>query len=126
MTKPRRVNVQDAKTNLSRLLRAVEGGEEIEIARAGTVVARLVPQRPTTREWGCFAGRVSWTDGVFDPLSDEEAALWDAVNDEGSKAPLPGGVGQNARARANADRVSVPPDGAPAPTSAQAPGPLRG
>jgi len=40
-----RVNMHDAKTNLSRLVAAVESGEadEIEIARAGHVVARIVP-----------------------------------------------------------------------------------
>jgi len=37
------VNVHEAKTHLSRLLRRVAGGEEIVIARAGTPVARLVP-----------------------------------------------------------------------------------
>ena len=38
-----RVNMHDAKTNLSRLVAAVESGEadEVEIARAGHVVARI-------------------------------------------------------------------------------------
>ena len=40
------VNVHEAKTNLSRLLAEVEGGEEIVIARAGSPVARLVAARP--------------------------------------------------------------------------------
>lgn len=50
-----------AKTNLSRLVAAVESGEtdEIEIARAGHVVARLVPPRPRSeRRPGYWAGRV--------------------------------------------------------------------
>jgi prevent-host-death family protein len=37
-----RVNVGQAKTQLSKLLARVEAGEEVEIARAGTPVARLV------------------------------------------------------------------------------------
>ena len=37
------VNVHEAKTQLSRLLRRVAAGEEIVIARAGRAVARLVP-----------------------------------------------------------------------------------
>ena len=37
-----RVNVGQAKTELSRLLARVEAGEEIEIARDGVLVARLV------------------------------------------------------------------------------------
>ncbi|GGL89497.1 type II toxin-antitoxin system Phd/YefM family antitoxin [Nakamurella endophytica] len=38
----RTVNVHEAKTQLSRLLQAVERGEDIVIARAGKPVARLV------------------------------------------------------------------------------------
>ena len=37
------VNVHQAKTQLSRLLRHVTEGEEVIIARAGKPVARLVP-----------------------------------------------------------------------------------
>ncbi len=37
-----RVNVGRAKTDLSKLLARVEAGEDIEIARAGVPVARLV------------------------------------------------------------------------------------
>lgn len=39
------VNVHDAKTHFSRLLRRVAAGEEIVIAKAGRPVARLVPVR---------------------------------------------------------------------------------
>jgi len=56
-----RVNMHDAKTNLSRLVAAVESGEtdEVEIARAGQVVARIVPPRPRSpRRPGSWAGRV--------------------------------------------------------------------
>jgi prevent-host-death family protein len=41
-----RVNVGQAKTDLSRLLARVEAGEEVEIARNGVPVARLVPVAP--------------------------------------------------------------------------------
>jgi prevent-host-death family protein len=37
------VNVHQAKTHLSRLLRRVAAGEEVLISRAGRPVARLVP-----------------------------------------------------------------------------------
>jgi prevent-host-death family protein len=40
-----RVGVHEAKTRLSELLRLVDGGQEIEIARGGEPVARLVPFR---------------------------------------------------------------------------------
>jgi prevent-host-death family protein len=41
-----RVNVGQAKTDLSKLLARVEAGEEIEIARDGVPVARLVRVEP--------------------------------------------------------------------------------
>ncbi|HYN53031.1 MAG TPA: type II toxin-antitoxin system prevent-host-death family antitoxin [Thermoleophilaceae bacterium] len=52
----RQVNVHEAKTQLSRLLQAVEDGEEIVIARNGKPVAKLVahvPERkPREPGWG--------------------------------------------------------------------------
>jgi len=72
-----RVNMHDAKTNLSRLVAAVESGEadEVEIARAGHVVARIVPPRPRApRRPGCWAGRVEIHDD-FDELPDVAAAF---------------------------------------------------
>jgi prevent-host-death family protein len=39
------VNVGQAKTELSRLLAMAEAGEEVEIARDGVPVVRLVPVR---------------------------------------------------------------------------------
>lgn len=72
------VNVQEAKTHLSRLLREVEAGEEIAIARGGKVIARLVrSQDRPTREWGLFEGQVTADPDVFAPMTDEEAADWD-------------------------------------------------
>lgn len=40
------VNVQEAKTQLSRLLSLVEAGEEVVIARYGRPIARLVRTAP--------------------------------------------------------------------------------
>lgn len=56
----RHVNVHAAKTHLSRLLEAVEAGEEIVLARAGRPVARLVPFEPgrEPRAPGLWRGRV--------------------------------------------------------------------
>ena len=54
--------MHEAKTNLSRLVAAVESGEteEVEIARAGQVVARIVPARPRSpRRPGYWSGRVT-------------------------------------------------------------------
>jgi prevent-host-death family protein len=38
-----KVNIHQAKTHLSRILRRVAQGEEVTIARAGVPVARLIP-----------------------------------------------------------------------------------
>jgi len=56
-----RVNVHAAKTQLSRLLARVEGGEEVVIAKAGRPIARLVPmrERPNRRVPGTAQGRVT-------------------------------------------------------------------
>lgn len=68
------VNVHRAKTELSRLLEAVEAGEDVVIARAGRPVARLVPVRADERVPGRLAGEVRLR-GDFD-------------------APLPPGIGE--------------------------------
>lgn len=49
-----RVNVGQAKTDLSKLLVRVEAGEEIEIARNGVAVARLVRIEPKPRPGELF------------------------------------------------------------------------
>lgn len=79
-----RVNVGRAKTGLSRLLARVEAGEDIEIARDGVPVARLVaidaPNGPGARflaARGSLAGQISiakdfeFTDEEIDQLLDE-------------------------------------------------------
>jgi len=63
-------NVHEAKTQLSRLLERVEGGEEIVIARNGTPVARLVPFQGHVREPGRLAGKLSIGDDFDAPLPD--------------------------------------------------------
>jgi antitoxin (DNA-binding transcriptional repressor) of toxin-antitoxin stability system len=73
-----RVNMHEAKTNLSRLVAAVESGEteEVEIARAGHVVARIVPPRHRSpRQPGYWAERVHIHNN-FDELPDDLAAAF--------------------------------------------------
>lgn len=74
----RTVNIQEAKTHLSRLLREVEAGESINIARAGRVVARLVrAEEAAPRAWGCFVGQVQIEPGAFEAMEDDELGSWD-------------------------------------------------
>jgi prevent-host-death family protein len=69
----REVNIHEAKTHLSRLLRRVAAGEEIVIANRGVPVARLVPAaaRPTKRELGLDRGKVWIADDFNAPLPDD-------------------------------------------------------
>lgn len=68
------VTVQEAKTQLSRLLRRVEAGEEITIRRGREPVAMLVrvPRQSAGRQiWGTLQGRIG---PEFDDLPDDLAA----------------------------------------------------
>ena len=70
------VNIHEAKTHLSRLLKRVAVGEQIVIARAGTPIARLTPYEESRRE------RVSGQDrGLFTVPADFDAPLPDEVID---------------------------------------------
>jgi prevent-host-death family protein len=77
------VNVHEAKTHLSRLLRRVMSGEEVVIARAGTPIARLVPASapPEPRELGFTHGTLNVPDDFNAPLP---ADLLDAFEGAGS------------------------------------------
>jgi prevent-host-death family protein len=72
------VNIHEAKTHLSRLLRKVADGEEVTIARAGVPVAKLVAvdAKNKTRPLGMDRGRV-WVADDFDaPLPDDLLAAF--------------------------------------------------
>jgi prevent-host-death family protein len=81
-----RVNVGEAKTNLSALLARVEAGEDVEIARNGVPVAKLVrveremrPGEKFLAGAGAMAGQI-WISEDFE-FSEEELdemyAEWD-------------------------------------------------
>jgi prevent-host-death family protein len=67
------VNVHEAKTNFSRLLRRVAMGEEVVIAKAGKPVARLVPIKDASkrRTLGSAKGEFVVPDDFNDPLPKE-------------------------------------------------------
>jgi prevent-host-death family protein len=73
----RTVNVHEAKTHLSRLLEAVEAGEDVVIARAGKPIARLVPatMRNEPRVPGAWRGRAVIADDFDDTPEDLIAAF---------------------------------------------------
>ena len=69
----RQINIHEAKTQFSRLIAAVEHGEEIVIARYGEPVARLVPIRPNAppRKPGSARGKFKVPSSFFSPLPEE-------------------------------------------------------
>ena len=72
------VNVYEAKTQLSDLLKRAEAGEDIVIARAGTPVVRLVPVEKRTGRRpgrGSLKGKIWMSDDFDDPMPDIEAAF---------------------------------------------------
>lgn len=63
-----RVNIHQAGTDLSRMLKEVEKGEEVLIARVGVPVARVVPWQPPVQPVmapGAMRGRIERA-GVFE------------------------------------------------------------
>jgi prevent-host-death family protein len=82
------VTIQEAKTQLSRLIARVEAGEEIVIARGKVPVARLMPvlhkkKRPPA---GFLKGKVSIPDSFFfGPLPEEELRLWAGGDEDSSR-----------------------------------------
>ena len=90
-----RVNVQEAKTHLSRYLDQVESGEVVLVCRHNQPVAeiRAVPVAPTqaARVAGLLRGRVLWEPDAFAPMSDDEVAEF-----EGGPVFPPSGPGSGA------------------------------
>ena len=68
------VTIHKAKTELSKLLKRVEAGEEIIIARGDKQIAKLSPAGPLAKKLRVPG---SMPDSFFDPLSEEELKLWE-------------------------------------------------
>lgn len=72
------VNVKEAKTEFSKLIRLIEGGreDEITLARNGRPVARIVPisKPPISRRIGVAKGKFEVPDDL-DAVSEEIAAM---------------------------------------------------
>jgi prevent-host-death family protein len=73
----RKVNVNEAKTNLSQLLERAHAGEEIIIAKGGKPYARLVPlESPKPRKPGLLKGKLD-DERFTDPLPEAELEGWE-------------------------------------------------
>lgn len=78
----RTVNIHEAKTTLSKLLRRVQAGEEIVIAKSGHPVARLVPvgEPPRDRVLGLAAGRITLAADFDAPLPADVLAAFEQAD----------------------------------------------
>jgi prevent-host-death family protein len=78
----RTVTIHEAKTNLSRLIAAVEAGEEVVIARGKTPAVRMVPIAPKPKRVpGLWKGQIEIGPEFFEPMSEDELALWEGRED---------------------------------------------
>lgn len=76
------VNIHEAKAHLSELLAKVEAGETVTIARRNKPIARLVaaepePAKKPPRPMGLAKGRITIHPAFFEPMDEEELALWE-------------------------------------------------
>jgi len=72
----RLVNIHEAKTHFSKLVKRAHNGEEIIVAKAGKPYARLVPlEQREERHPGLATGCV--TDAFFEPLPAGELDSWE-------------------------------------------------
>ena len=72
-----KMNVQEAKAQLSKLVDAAMVGEEVIIAKAGKLCVRLVPMTLPPRQPGAAKGKASLTAAFFEPLPDDDLKAWD-------------------------------------------------
>jgi antitoxin (DNA-binding transcriptional repressor) of toxin-antitoxin stability system len=81
------VKMHQAKSQLSRLIAAALAGEEVVIARGSEPLVRLTPvdgREPPVRvkrQFGALKGKIAFSDSFFDPLPDDELALWNGEGD---------------------------------------------
>ena len=67
-------NIHEAKAQFSKIMRRIEQGEEVLIARDGSVIARIVPERAQRGGFklGRDAGRATISDDFDAPLDEFE------------------------------------------------------
>jgi antitoxin (DNA-binding transcriptional repressor) of toxin-antitoxin stability system len=77
------VKIHEAKTNLSKLLAAVEKGENVIIKRGNKVIAKITVANDDDvkpkRQLGLLEGKFELPDSFFDPLPDDELEAWGMI-----------------------------------------------
>ena len=74
-----KINIHNAKTNLSRLIEKAAKGDEVVISRAGEPVAKLVPIKPVTprRRKGLLKNKIRIRPSFYQPLPEEVIAAFE-------------------------------------------------
>ena len=74
-----KINIHNAKTNLSRLIEKAAKGDEVVISRAGKPVAKLVPIKTAAprRRKGLLKNKIKLRPGFYKPLPDEVIAAFE-------------------------------------------------
>lgn len=73
------VNIHEAKAQLSHLLNLIEQGEVVEICRRNVPIAevkKVENKKKQERKFGMLKGQVHVPPEFFEPMSEEELALW--------------------------------------------------
>jgi prevent-host-death family protein len=79
-------NIHAAKTQLSRLIEAALAGEDVVISRDSVPVVRLVPVVRSQVRFGAWKDLGGTAPDFFEPMSEEELALWEGLGDAGDPA----------------------------------------
>lgn len=75
--------VHEAKTNLSRLIADVLAGKEVIIARGKVPAVKLVPVEPLPKRVpGLLKGKIDIGPEFFEPMSEEDLALWEGRGED--------------------------------------------
>lgn len=72
-----KMNVPQAKAQLSGLVHAALTGDAVIIAKAGKPCVRLVPLDPPARQPGSAKGKAARTSAFFEHLPEDGLAAWD-------------------------------------------------
>jgi prevent-host-death family protein len=79
----KQVNIHEAKTQLSKLLRRVAAGEEITIANRGEPIARLVPVTCSReRTFGAYGNTIKIADDFDGPLPDDILNAFEGIESD--------------------------------------------
>ncbi len=77
-------NISYAKAHFVELLDRAGRGEDVVITRRSVPIARLVGIQPKQKQRaraGALRGRIKFDERFFEPLPDDELALWNGEGD---------------------------------------------